>query len=219
MLRSALHAITENLESPAIIALIAILVLIVALIGEVVAEYFATRFRRKLDMPKILTRLAEADSLDAKREIIGEYRFQKNQEKTFARAFAIPEGISETDRRNIAVQLLMDEDIRTDKVLFITKIISRIGPMLGLMGTLIPLGPGLQALGDGDPKALSGAMLLAFDTTVAGLLSAAVAFIIYEIRKTWYKSDLNALETVLDEITGEEPEGGEAWKAAPELSL
>jgi biopolymer transport protein ExbB/TolQ len=200
-LRSALHAITENLESPTIIILMAVIVVIVALIGEAVAEYFATRFRRKLNVPRILLELEAVDGMSAKRAVVERYRFQKQQKAAFSMIFDLPGDISKNMRRMLAVQLIMDEDLRTDKVLFTTKVISRIGPMLGLMGTLIPLGPGLQSLGDGDPKGLSDAMLLAFDTTVAGLASAIVAFIVFEIKKAWYKGDLNAMETILEELT------------------
>lgn len=56
---------------------------------------------------------------------------------------------------------------------------AKLSPMLGLMGTLIPLGPGLAALGDGDVKILSTAMSVAFDTTVLGLLSGMGRFCIY----------------------------------------
>jgi hypothetical protein len=62
----------------------------------------------------------------------------------------------------------------------------RIGPMLGLMGTLIPLGPGLAALGDGDVRILSTAMLVAFDTTVIGLVTGAAGFLLGRLRRRWY---------------------------------
>lgn len=39
--------------------------------------------------------------------------------------------------------------------------------MLGLLGTLIPLGPGIIALGQGDTQTLSTSLLTAFDTTIA----------------------------------------------------
>ena len=46
----------------------------------------------------------------------------------------------------------------------------QLGPILGLLGTLIPLGPGLAALGSGDIVTLAEALTVAFDTTVTGLL-------------------------------------------------
>lgn len=72
--------------------------------------------------------------------------------------------------------------------------ITRISPMLGLMGTLIPLGPGLAALGDGDVKILSTAMLVAFDTTVLGLLAGMIGFVIARLRRRWYDNALTFME-------------------------
>ncbi len=72
--------------------------------------------------------------------------------------------------------------------------ITRLAPMLGLMGTLIPLGPGLAALGDGDVKILSTAMSVAFDTTVLGLLAGMTGFVISRLRKRWYDKALTLME-------------------------
>ncbi len=73
--------------------------------------------------------------------------------------------------------------------------ITRLAPMLGLMGTLIPLGPGLAALGDGDVKILSTAMSVAFDTTVLGLLCGMVGFVIARLRRRWYDKALTLMES------------------------
>lgn len=72
---------------------------------------------------------------------------------------------------------------------------ARIGPMLGLMGTLIPLGPGLAALGDGNVQILSVAMRVAFDTTVLGLLIGMLGFALGRLRRRWYDELLDELET------------------------
>jgi biopolymer transport protein ExbB/TolQ len=73
--------------------------------------------------------------------------------------------------------------------------ITRLAPMLGLMGTLIPLGPGLAALGDGDVKILSTAMSVAFDTTVLGLLCGMIGFVIARLRRRWYDKALSLMES------------------------
>ena len=77
----------------------------------------------------------------------------------------------------------------------------------GLLGTLIPLGPGIVALGQGDTVTLSESMNVAFDTTIAGVISAAVASVISHIRKRWYNDDMVSLETlmeaVLEEVTSD----------------
>lgn len=66
--------------------------------------------------------------------------------------------------------------------------------MLGLMGTLIPLGPGLSALGDGELSILTTAMTVAFDTTVMGLLGGIIGFVLGRLRRRWYDQLMTQLE-------------------------
>ncbi len=73
-------------------------------------------------------------------------------------------------------------------------LIARVGPMLGLMGTLIPLGPGLAALGRGDLEVLAQAVTVAFDTTVLGLLVGIIGFVLGRLRRRWYDTLMDALE-------------------------
>ncbi len=71
---------------------------------------------------------------------------------------------------------------------------ARVGPMLGLMGTLIPLGPGLAALSMGDVSQLAQAVTTAFDTTVLGLLIGIIGFVLGRLRRRWYDKVLAAVE-------------------------
>ena len=73
-------------------------------------------------------------------------------------------------------------------------ILTRASPMLGLMATLISLGPGLTALSDGDLGLLADAMLTAFDTTVLGIAAGIVGFVIGRLRRRWYDEALTTLE-------------------------
>lgn len=68
--------------------------------------------------------------------------------------------------------------------------LARVGPMLGLMGTLIPLGPALVALANGRIDVLAGQLVIAFGTTVAGLLTGLCAFVSAQVRRAWYARDL-----------------------------
>ncbi len=58
------------------------------------------------------------------------------------------------------------------------RVLVRLGPCLGLAGTLIPLGPGLMALSEGDLGRLSAQLVVAFSTTVVGLLIGGISYVI-----------------------------------------
>ena len=73
-------------------------------------------------------------------------------------------------------------------------LLARVGPMLGLMGTLIPLGPGLAALGRGELDVLAQAVTVAFNTTVLGLLAGILGFLIGRMRRRWYDAAMEELE-------------------------
>ena len=107
----------------------------------------------------------------------------------------------------LAERLLATEEARNARTISVTDMIAKLGPMFGLLGTLIPLGPGIVALGQGDTVTLSESMNVAFDTTIAGVISAAVASVISHIRKRWYNDDMVSLETlmeaVLEEVTSD----------------
>lgn len=73
----------------------------------------------------------------------------------------------------------------------------RLGPTLGLMGTLIPMGPALKALANGDVEGMSGKLIIAFSTTVLGLAIGGLAVLIASVRRRWYTSDLRLCDALL----------------------
>lgn len=73
-------------------------------------------------------------------------------------------------------------------------LLARIPPMLGLMATIIPLGPGLAALGQGNPAQLASAVTVAFDATVLGLVAGIGGLVVGKLRRRWYEEALEAME-------------------------
>lgn len=73
----------------------------------------------------------------------------------------------------------------------------RFGPVLGLMGTLIPLGPALLGLSKGDIKTLASNLVIAFTTTILGLFIGIIFFGISHFRRSWYSQDLSDMEWIL----------------------
>lgn len=69
----------------------------------------------------------------------------------------------------------------------------RVGPSLGLMGTLIPMADALQGLADGNLPALASNMVTAFAATVIGLTVSVIAYLIAGARESWVRADTQAL--------------------------
>lgn len=91
-----------------------------------------------------------------------------------------------------------DFEMLADKQLEKTKILMRIGPMLGLMGTLIPMGPALVGLATGDIESMAMNMQVAFSTTVIGVFMGGVGFVIHAVRKRWFTEDFYQLQFIFD---------------------
>lgn len=95
---------------------------------------------------------------------------------------------------------LADYELAVQRRLDHTRILVRAGPALGLMGTLIPLAPGLAALGHGEVNTLATDLRTAFAATTIGLLVGTVAFALTLTRTRMYTEDLTALERATDSI-------------------
>ena len=120
------------------------------------------------------------------------------------------EVIRRDTRDDRGLPLFIDkEEFRMRKALDKTELITRVAPVLGLMGTLIPLGPGLAMLGQGDITGLAESIIIAFDTTVVGIAIGAIASILSKMRRRWYQKDINELEVILELIEGSEIIGNE----------
>ncbi len=91
-------------------------------------------------------------------------------------------------------RVIADFELRTDRQLSLYRTMTRIGPLLGLMGTLIPLGPALVGLAAGDISLLARKMEVAFATTVVGLVIGAIGFLLHQAANRWALDDLSLLE-------------------------
>lgn len=78
----------------------------------------------------------------------------------------------------------------------------KLGPSLGLMGTLIPLGPALVGLAVGDIQTMSNNLVIAFSTTVLGLFVGMLAGYLVTIHKHWYQADLSLLNFAAERLCG-----------------
>lgn len=98
----------------------------------------------------------------------------------------------------VVQRLLANFEIEADKDLATSKTLTKLGPILGLMGTLIPMGPALVGLSTGDISSMAYNMQVAFATTVIGLVAGAVGFLTQQVKQRWYLQDMTNLEFVAE---------------------
>ena len=106
--------------------------------------------------------------------------------------------IIETPSKAYSNRLLADYEVRADAELGKYKLLTKFGPILGLMGTLIPMGPALAGLATGDVASMAYNMQIAFATTVVGLFVGAIGYVLLQIRQRWFVAELADLEFIAD---------------------
>lgn len=196
-LGNALRAVASGLQIPVMIILLLMIVSTVFMAGSLLAEIFTERIRFRVKLPLLMEQLKEREK--STEAIILESGLLKRHKVLFLEILRHKE-LNEVMQEALARRLIFEEQARYEGITKITDLVARLAPMFGLMGTLIPLGPGIIALGQGDTYTLSKSMLMAFDTTVAGLIAAAISFLISAIRKSMYENYMVAIETVMESI-------------------
>lgn len=99
------------------------------------------------------------------------------------------------------VELLLAEyEMDADRNIATSKVLTKMGPILGLMGTLIPMGPALVGLASGDIASMAYNMQVAFATTVVGLVVSAIGFLTQQVKERWSMQGLTALEYLADVV-------------------
>lgn len=106
--------------------------------------------------------------------------------------------IVEAPNKAYSNRLLADYEVRADAELGKYKLLTKFGPILGLMGTLIPMGPALAGLATGDVASMAYNMQIAFATTVVGLFVGAIGYVLLQIKQRWFVADLADLEFIAD---------------------
>lgn len=188
-----LYWISTGLLVPVIVLLIILFGRSILLIGSFFGQYLGIR---KTDA--LLRKEFDSLTLDTLPEL-GEHLPKKSSSLVITYIHRI---LDEQDSPAHVQRLLADFEIAADKDLAISKTLTKMGPMLGLMGTLIPMGPALVGLAEGDISSMAYNMQVAFATTVVGLFASAIGFITQQVKQRWYLQDMTNLE-FLSELLNE----------------
>ena len=198
-LTGSLDVISQSLTIPVLVILLIIVIITIISLGGVIAEYTS---RRKVPVGTIRDLIYDinaAGSVEELKNIISDAQIPKSQKKVLTE-IASSEALGNTSREALARKLFEFEEEKTLDNLQKTDIITRIGPTLGLMGTLIPMGPGLAALGAGDINTLASSLTVAFNTTIVGIGSGALCYVLGKIRSGWYDRYLSDLDALIDAV-------------------
>ena len=184
-----LYWISTGLMVPVIVLLIILFFRALLLIGGFFGQYMAIRKTESLVREKLAAVTTEnVDSLA-----------EELPKKNPSLVVSYMQNILAAKESPAHLQkLLADFEIAADKDLAISKTLTKMGPMLGLMGTLIPMGPALVGLSTGDISSMAYNMQVAFATTVVGLFTSAIGYITQQVKQRWYLQDMTNLEFLVE---------------------
>jgi len=194
-LPSTLHDIAMGLLIPTMVLIIFLILISMYFIGQVIVEFFTERRHFRQNIPSIINDINK-EGYEGITAVLMKARLLQYQK---AALIMVSEnmGLSEEMLFALAQSEVNGTEKHYKRRLAWTDVISKVAPMLGLMGTLIPLGPGIVSLGQGDTLALSQSLLVAFDATICGLVCAVASLIVSKIRSGWYTEYLNVLESIM----------------------
>jgi len=193
LLKSLIYLIASSLLYPVLFLLVALVVYIVISSGSFFAEWLE-RLRIVKYSPERLPRLI--------REGNDQNFFPHRVNSYLEDLRLLLNKVSPPDEVEIE-NILQETSLKTWGSLDRIKMIIRIGPSLGLIGTLIPMGTGLAALGQGDMTKLSSDLVIAFTTTVVGLAVGIVAYFFYTIKRRWVEEDIKNIELATEILASE----------------
>jgi biopolymer transport protein ExbB/TolQ len=202
-LQQLIYDISRILLWPVLIAAIICLVWVLIEFGVLLYELWL-RFRyRDLDALEVRALRARMAFRDGRPRTAYRYLQENNYSLVVVRFLYDLIRNYQTERLAAKpLKLLQEYEFYTVKRLERTRILVRIGPILGLMGTLIPLSPALIGLASGDVQELTDNLVTAFSVTVIGLLIGGIAFVISIVRDRMYSQDISDMEYLLELLEG-----------------
>ncbi|HCS76816.1 MAG TPA: flagellar motor protein MotA [Syntrophaceae bacterium] len=165
-LETFLYMVSSVMLYPVVVALVLLIFWVVIFFGGFLREWIDRRRSHFSPLPHYLAALNEA-----------------------FRAASDPRHLDITAER-----LLQEEELKLIKSLDRIRFVIRVGPALGLMGTLIPMGISLSSLAQGDMPKMAGSMVTAFTTVVVGLACSVAAYLMALVKEKWVRADMREME-------------------------
>ncbi len=216
LLQSAIYTVSTSMLYPVMIILLVLVIWSILELGGFIFEY---RFRHR-DLKQLEHGALKARELLQNEDHSGAVQVMtKSGSNYFVQNFIEDmQSCVEFSPAFLSVKiqkLIQDCEVSMRKRLEKTKFLTRAGPMFGLMGTLIPMGPALMGLIRGDVEALANNLVIAFGTTVVGLIAGVIGFMISMVRARWYGQDMSDIEYISEVMFGDATSKSDMETIAP----
>lgn len=191
VISNILYWISTGLLVPVIVLLNFFFIRALILIGGFMGQYLQTKRTTDIlykDIEKLSPQTLEQFEMKL-----------ASQQPSAVKAFAEKIIANRADSGKLDL-MLSEYEIEADKNLSTSKVLTKMGPILGLMGTLIPMGPALVGLSTGDIASMAYNMQVAFATTVVGLVVSAIGFLTQQVKQRWAVKNLTILEYLVDVV-------------------
>lgn len=194
---AVIYATANALLYPVLIAEIALLLFSVFEAGRFTVEMIGRWRKRSLAALRESALTARTALSEGRREDAIASLAVALKHARYGRRFAQMLGADDFEQHHL-IKLLGEIEDQAARRLNRTRMLVRFGPILGLMGTLIPISPALVGLAQGDVQTLSDNLVIAFSTTVVGLLIGGIGYGISTVRERVYARDVGDIEYALE---------------------
>lgn len=184
LISKILFGIANSLLIPDIILLIILFVRAIMLAGSFYGQFITNR-KNMAKLQPMIDKLKDHDT-----QALVDLLPKRNNAPVIPYMRDILEHGADED---FAEYTIANFEILVTKDLTVSRLLAKMGPVLGLVGTLIAMSPALVGLSTGDIGGMAYNMQVVFATTVVGLVISAVGLITLQHKQRWYAKDVNNL--------------------------
>jgi biopolymer transport protein ExbB/TolQ len=168
-------------------------------LGAMAVEWWRRRRAPATDLSAVAIALAMELRAASGRDVLADVPMSRSLARFWGRVRSRLQAVESTQHLDVWLEeALQQEEIDTASRLDRSRALVRLGPMLGLAGTIIPLGPALQALLTGDVAGMVGHLVIGFGAVVCGLMMSGVAYVITLVRERWSRVELKEMENLCE---------------------
>ncbi|RAP46965.1 MAG: flagellar motor protein MotA, partial [Methanosphaera sp. rholeuAM74] len=166
ILSGILNVVAESLLIPVMILLVIFIIFAVIEIGALLSEYTSRHKITGKEKEILIKNISACTTPDQISQVIFHTNMNKYDKEILTSIAQLDKTVyNKKTRETLARNLLEEQEFKVNQTLEKVDIVSKVGSACGLLGTIIPMGPGLAALGAGDMQTLTTSLTTAFNTT------------------------------------------------------